>query len=172
MSESIPRQLLSRKSMELAFAATLAGGGIIMMLGALEMEIGWSGSGPEAGYFPFRIGVLILAAALFILVSEALRQNVGQMFLSVPGAINIAKFAGPLLALIALMPWLGLYLASILYLAFAIGVIGRNAEGNRNGWAKTLAIALITPAILFLLFEFGFRTPLPKGPLGPLLGML
>lgn len=166
MSEITPRQLLSRKSMELAFAGILAVGGIVMMVGAHEMDIGWSGSGPEAGYFPFRIGVLILACALFVFTREMLRPGDGQGFLTPAEAVNVAKFALPLLALTALIPWIGLYLAAFAYLLFAIGVMGANR------WPKTLAIAVLAPLIVFMLFEFGFRTPLPKGPLGPWLGML
>jgi putative tricarboxylic transport membrane protein len=81
-------------------------------------------------------------------------------------ARNIALFAAPLVLLIAAIPWIGLYIAAAIYLFCAIGIIGKIP------FIKTFAISLLTPLAMFVLFEFIFRTPLPKGPLGPLLGIL
>ncbi len=78
----------------------------------------------------------------------------------------MALFALPLVGLVAAVPVLGIYLAATAYLLVAIGVVGR------AGWTIALSAAFVTPTLLFLLFEFAFRTPLPKGPLGPLLGMI
>ena len=38
------------------------------MWGAVEHEIGWGDAGPAAGYFPFRIGALIVLGSLANLV--------------------------------------------------------------------------------------------------------
>jgi putative tricarboxylic transport membrane protein len=130
------------------------------------METGWGSSGPEAGYFPLRIGVLIVLAALIVLVQEAFQPGDSQPFMATPAAKKLALFALPLVLLIAATPWTGIYLAAAAYLAITIGFIGR------VGWKQTLAISILTPAVMFLLFEFAFRTPLPKGPLGPLFGMI
>jgi putative tricarboxylic transport membrane protein len=154
------------KAAELGFAVVLAAFGAAIIVGAREMDTGWGGSGPEAGYFPFRIGILIVAAALAVMAQEAFRSGGGEALVDRAAAVNIALFAAPLVALIALVPWIGVYLAAVAYLAFAVGVIGRNS------WPRTLAVALLTPGALYALFEFAFRTPLPKGPLGPLLGMV
>ena len=81
-------------------------------------------------------------------------------------ATNIALFTLPLLGLIVAIPHLGLYVPATLYLLVSIGLVGRVS------WATATAAAIGAPVILFILFEFVFRTPLPKGPLGPLLGML
>jgi Tripartite tricarboxylate transporter TctB family len=71
-----------------------------------------------------------------------------------------------LIGLVLLIPSLGFYLSAAIYLAFAVGVIGK------AGWKTAFLTAVGAPTFLFLLFEFVFRTPLPKGPLGPLFGML
>jgi hypothetical protein len=60
---------------------------------------------------------------------------------------------------------LGFYPAIALYVVVAVGLVGGVA------WRTTLAIALLLPAGLFVVFERLFRMPLPKGPLGPLLGL-
>ena len=157
---------MSRKAMEIGFAAVLFGFGAAIVYGTLELETGWSRSGPEAGYFPLRIGLMIMAAAAIVLVMQAARKETGGGLISRRSAMNIALFALPLLALIAVIPYLGLYLPAALYLLGSIGLVGR------IGWRTATAMAVAAPLTLFVLFEFVFRTPLPKGPLGPLLGMI
>ncbi len=165
MSENAPDGLLSRKSAEIGFALLLLAFGAAIIVGARELETGWGSSGPEAGYFPFRIGLLIVAASGLLIVQHALRSG-GDRLLGRRAAWNMACFALPLVGLAAAVPILGLYLAAVAYLLVAIGLIGR------AGWKISLGVALAAPTLLFLLFEFAFRTPLPKGPLGPLLGMI
>jgi drug/metabolite transporter (DMT)-like permease len=158
--------LVSRKAAEIAFAMILAGFGAVIIIGAREMDTGWGGSGPEAGYFPFRIGALLVVVALAILLQEALKGDQGERLMPAQPARNILRFCLPLIGLVVLIPFAGIYLAAAIYLAVAVGVLGRIA------WTRALSIAILTPAIMFILFEFVFRTPLPKGPLGPLLGMI
>lgn len=165
MSENAPQGLLSRKTAEVGFALLLLGFGGAIVRGALELDTGWGSSGPEAGYFPFRIGLLIVAAAGAVLIRELARAGGGAM-LGRTAARNMALFALPLAGLAAAVPLLGLYLAAAAYLLVAVGLVGR------AGWRTGAGVAVLAPALLFLLFEFVFRTPLPKGPLGPLLGMI
>ena len=165
MSDKAPEGILSRKTAEIGFALLLLAFGAAIMMGARELETGWGSSGPEAGYFPFRIGLLIVAASLLLLAQEAFRTG-GEILVERPAARNMALFAGPLMALVAAVPFIGLYLAAAAYLLVAIGLIGR------AGWKAAVGCATVAPTVLFILFEFAFRTPLPKGPLGPLLGML
>jgi putative tricarboxylic transport membrane protein len=166
MSETAPRPLLSRKMAEVGFAGVLLIFGGVIAYGALELETGWGSSGPEAGFFPFRIGVLIMLGAGVVLCQHLLRASDGAPFIDGRGARNIGVFAVPLLLLAGAIPLIGFYLAAMAYLLVALWLAGR------VGWPLSLAVALLLPAALFLLFEFVFRTPLPKGPLGPLLGMI
>ncbi len=64
MSDEAPDGILSRRTAEIGFALLLLGFGAAIVVGARELETGWGSSGPEAGYFPFRIGLLIVAAAI------------------------------------------------------------------------------------------------------------
>jgi hypothetical protein len=157
---------MSRKTAEIGFAMVLFSFGAAVVYGTLELETGWSRSGPEAGYFPLRIGLMIMVAAAVIMGMQVVRTGPAGSLISGRSATNIALFALPLLALIANIPLLGLYLAAALYLLGSIGLIGR------VGWRTAAAAAVAAPLTLFVLFEFVFRTPLPKGPLGPLLGMI
>ncbi len=164
MSEATSSGMLSRKAAEIGFASALLLFGAAIVWGSLELDTGWGSSGPEAGYFPFRVGVLIIAGSAAVLAGAALRSGGGDL-IGRAEARNMAAFALPLVGLVVTVPWLGLYLAAAAYLLVAIGLIGR------AGWRAALGSAVLAPGLLFLLFEFVFRTPLPKGPLGPLLGL-
>jgi putative tricarboxylic transport membrane protein len=167
MSTPSPGLGVSRKRAEIAFALLLAAFGGVILVGARELETGWGSSGPEAGYFPFRLGWLIVAVSAAILISEAVKSaSPSVSTIDRQGAQNMLFFALPLIGLVLLIPSLGIYLSAAIYLAFAVGVIGK------AGWKTAFLTAVGAPTFLFLLFEFVFRTPLPKGPLGPLFGML
>ena len=72
------RTLVSRRSMEVATALVTAAVGAAVMWGAAEHDIGWGDSGPASGYFPFRIGVLIVLGSLANLILDLRRRGLGQ----------------------------------------------------------------------------------------------
>ena len=67
------RALVSRTTMEIATALATGAVGAAVMWGAVEHEIGWGDAGPAAGYFPFRIGALIVLGSLANLVLAVMR---------------------------------------------------------------------------------------------------
>jgi hypothetical protein len=57
---------------------------------------------------------------------------------------------------------LGMYVASAIYIAVFMVVLGK------FGYAKSVAVAVITAAVFFLMFEVWFKVPLFKGAIDPL----
>jgi hypothetical protein len=159
-------QVLNRRWAEILFSVITGAIGVAVIKGALEMDVGWTSSGPDAGYFPFRVGLIILAASIVNLVQRGFLTPAEGDYISRKDAGAMALFFVPLVGLAIGSLWLGLYLAIALYLILAIGWIGKVA------WHKTLGIALGASIALYVTFEFIFRLPLPKGPLGPLFGVL
>lgn len=164
MPDSKP--VMTRRSAEIGFAVFTAAIGAAVIYGARDLDTGWGDSGPEAGYFPFRLGLIILVASLANLARELFRPSAPYPFLNLSAVKGLLRFGIPLVALIAATPYLGIYISAALYLAVTVGYIAREPL------VRTAAVAIVLPVILFVLFEFAFKTPLPKGPLGPLLGML
>jgi hypothetical protein len=66
---------------------------------------------------------------------------------------------------VALVPSLGIYVASMLLIAVFMKRLGG------YGWGLVLAISVGVPAAFFVLFEKWFLLPLPKGPIEELLGL-
>ena len=63
------------------------------------------------------------------------------------------------------VPILGMYVSSALLIAVFMKWIGRYS------WWMVAAIAISVPVLTFILFEFWFLVPLPKGPLEDWLGL-
>ena len=71
----------------------------------------------------------------------------------------------PTVVYVALIGWMGFYLASILFIGFFMIWLGRYS------WLKSSIVALSVNVVTFLLFEIWFKVPLPKGPIESLLGL-
>ena len=157
--------LVSRSGMEVAFALLTMAFGATVIYGALEFSIGWGEIGPEAGYFPFRIGSLIVIASLVNLVRAVRRRRgAAQPVLTGEEGRRLVAFALPILAFVGIVMVLGVYVASALYLLFTVGLVARHRI------PVTIGVSLGFPLVLFVLFEIVFRTPLLKGPVEAVFG--
>jgi hypothetical protein len=151
--------------METAFALITMAFGATVISGALEFSIGWGEIGPEAGYFPFRIGTLIVLASVVNLVRAVKRRRAPvETILTGEGGRRLVAFAIPVLAFVGIVMVLGIYVASALYLLFTVGLVARHRL------PVALGVSLGFPLVLFVLFEIVFRTPLLKGPLEAVFG--
>ena len=158
--------LVSRFGLEVAFALFTMAFGATVIWGALEFSIGWGEIGPEAGYFPFRIGSLIVLASLVNLVLAVRRRRVTTAVSTLTGveARRLVLFALPVLGFVVVTMLLGIYVAAALYLLLTVGAVARHCL------PVTLGVSLGAPLLLFVLFEIVFRTPLLKGPLEAVFG--
>lgn len=159
--------MLSRFRLELAMAGVFFALGALAVAGALEHETGWAAGGPQAGFFPFRLGLIIMAASALV-AGQAWWNRAGlrgEVILSNEGGRRVLLFAGPVLALVAAAQWLGLYVATALYLLAVL-----RWQGGRS-WSGTLAVALCFTAGAFIVFERWFLVPLLKGPVEAWLGL-
>jgi hypothetical protein len=66
---------------------------------------------------------------------------------------------------VALVGWLGIYVAGALFVAFFMRWLGKYP------WWKVAAVAIGNSVVFFVIFEIWFLVPLPKGPLEALLGV-
>lgn len=160
------RALVSRTTMELATAlATCALGGAVMW-GAVEHDVGWGDSGPAAGYFPFRIGILIVLGSLANLALAFYRRgHERSVFLTREQGKRVLSFALPLLGFVIVSLWLGLYVGAVLYLFFTMVFQG----GYRPLFA--LGVALAVAVVMRLVFPMWFKVPLLTGPIEAMFGL-
>jgi len=158
------RAILSRAGMEVATALATAAVGAAVIVGAIEYEIGWGDSGPQPGYFPFRIGVLIMLGSLANLVLALVRRD-GAVFLTAEQGWRVLAFGMPILGFVVVSVFAGLYVGAMLYLFGVMVFQGRYRP------LPAACLALSVGAVMRLVFHVWFKVPLLEGPLEPLLGL-
>ncbi|NKI94254.1 tripartite tricarboxylate transporter TctB family protein [Rhizobacter sp. SG703] len=157
---------VGKRGPELGMAGVLAAIALVVIGDSLRVGIGWADDGPRAGYFPFYIGGLLLAASLAIVVGELRRwRQPDPPFAERAQLRSVVAVLLPMVAYVALIWGLGIYLAS----ALLIGYFMRRHGQYR--WPLTVAVSVGVPLLLFAVFEKWFLVPLPKGPIEHLLGL-
>ena len=142
------------------FLATIAA---VAIGDSLRIGAGWAEDGPRSGYFPFWIGIVLLAAALWQLV-KALGIPRRQSFATAEELRRVGSVLAPATVHVVAIPFIGLYVASALLVAYFMTVIG----GFR--WWVSAASGLATALVTFVVFEIWFLVALPKGPIETWLG--
>src|SRR5262245_50161806 len=149
---------VSRRSLELGTAAALAAFAGAVIAGSLQLDTGWAPTGPQAGYVPLRLGGLLLAVSLLLMV-QAARPAAAETFATREQLARSLALLVPTIAMVAAMAWLGIYLTGAVYLAFM---------AHRHGgwrWSRAAALGVATTVLFFLIFELWFGVPLAKGPI-------
>jgi hypothetical protein len=120
-----------------------------------------SPNGPGSGFLPFWLGLTMAALAAGLVVGATRSSDPGRRWL--PGRRGLARLVvvvGATAAFIALMNVLGMTVGTVLFLV----VLLRLLEGH--GWLTTLAVAVGTAAVNWLVFTHWLRVPFPPGILG------
>jgi len=142
----------------LAFAALLA-------YDNWRTGMSWDATGPQAGYFPFYLSLVLAGASVYGIVKEIIaRRAASEPFVRRAQLQRVLQVLAPTVAFCVLMQWLGLYVASFLLIAGFMVFIGRIA------WWKSLLTSFVFSAAMFMTFEVAFDVLMPKGPLEALFG--
>ena len=152
------------RTVECIVALIIALGGALVIYDSLRLGHRWGSDGPQAGYFPFYIGVLLVIAGTFNFFS-ALRQANSRDFVTRGQAKLVFTVLIPLAIYVGAISVLGIYVASTLYIAVFMLWLGK------YGIVKTVLVSFGVSVVFFLMFEVWFKVPLIKGPLESLLGL-
>lgn len=159
------RAAFSQRTAEAAAAALFFAIGALVIWDSLRLGAKWADDGPQAGYLPFYIGLVICLSSVVNLV-RALGPKAGEKaFVQVGQLRMVLAVLVPTAIYAAAISWLGIYVASIAFIAFFMRWLGGYA------WWKIIAVSVGNSVFFFLVFEVWFRIPLPKGPLERLVGL-
>lgn len=145
---------------EIAVAGALALVGVLVVADSYRIGIGWGAEGPQAGFFPFYVG-LILTGAASVTLARNLRptRRDGENFVEWSGLGRVLAVLVPAIVFVILVGWIGLYVAAALLIAFFMRLHG----GYPLALSAGVAVAIVL--LVFAVFEIWFLMPLPKGPL-------
>jgi putative tricarboxylic transport membrane protein len=162
----VSRPAFSHKSAEIAVAALFFLLGVIVIYDSVRLGARWVEEGPQAGYFPFYLGLFVcIASAVNAGVALFMKPERNKTFVEVGQLKLVLIVLIPAAIYVALVGWTGIYVASALFIAFFMRWLGKYP------WWKVAAVSIGNSVAFFLIFEIWFKVPLPKGPLEAWLGL-
>jgi putative tricarboxylic transport membrane protein len=153
----------STRSVDIAVSVLLLALAGLLAFDNWRTGMSWDATGPQAGYFPFYLSMILAGASIYGIVKElAARGN--EPFVRREQLKRVLQVLVPTIAFCVLMQWLGLYAASFFLITGFMIAVGRIAA-----WKSVLTAAIFSIA-MFVTFEIAFDVIMPKGPLEHLLG--
>ena len=147
---------------EVIFTLVLTAFGLAIIYMSLKLGFGKMKS-PGAGFFPFFVGLFILAVGIFL----TLGYLTGKRATDLSGAMFSKSELGRYLGMIAsfcawliFMPWLGFILMTFLASYAFAKIMGL------EGWLRPGVLAFCSSIFIYFLFDVWFYADLPRGILG------
>jgi len=152
--------VVSMRTMEIITALMFIVVGVVVMVGSLKLGAKWGSDGPESGYFPFYISLIILICSSVTLIqSIRAKELADETFVEREPFRQVMAVLIPAALFVLGVQLIGIYVAGVLYITFFMVWLGKYAV-----W-KALAVGLGVSIVLYMMFEYWFQIPLPHGSL-------
>lgn len=157
------RPVARNSTVDAIVALILVAIGLVVVVEARRLGASWTADGPGPGYFPFYIGLILAICGTAIFVqSVRARSTDEEVFVDSVQLKRVGSVLVPSAIYVAAVMLLGLYLASALFIALFMIVLGKYSI------LKSVVIGVAVNALFFFMFEVWFKVPLYKGSLNPL----
>src|SRR3954453_818709 len=114
----------AHKTVEGGIALLIGGFGAIVIIGSVKAGINWGAEGPRAGFVPFYLGIFIVAASA-VNLWNALREQNDRLFAEWGQLRQVMSVVVPTAVYVGSMPFIGLYVASIIFIAWVMRWLGK-----------------------------------------------
>ena len=137
--------------------------GAVVIQGSRALGSGWTSDGPGSGYFPFYIGIILCISGAGTLYQSLFGKSKNtEVFVDGDQLKRVLSVLLPALVYVLIIQFIGLYVASVLYIALFMIILGKFSR------VKSVLTALIVVVLFFFMFEVWFKVPLFKGYFDPL----
>jgi hypothetical protein len=134
--------------------------GVVVMVGSLKLGAKWGSDGPESGYFPFYLSLIILVCSSITLIQSIRAKELSEeSFVEKEPFRQVMAVLIPAALFVLGVQLIGIYVAGVIYITFFMVWLGKYAV-----W-KALAVGLGVSVVLYMMFEYWFQIPLPHGSL-------
>lgn len=163
-SGEVVRAGISMRAAEIVVALLLLGLGGMVVYDSARLGFRWVGDGPEAGYFPFYIGMFICLSSLFTLVQAIVGKGgkTDGTFVEWTLFKQVLAVLIPACFFVLGIQLIGIYVAATVYIAVFMVWLGK------YGWLRSVLLGAAVSAVMFMMFEVWFKVPLFKGEFNPL----
>ncbi|MEP7207989.1 MAG: tripartite tricarboxylate transporter TctB family protein [Casimicrobiaceae bacterium] len=154
---------VSTRSVEIAVAIIIFLLGALVVFDSYRLGSKWGSDGPQSGYFPFYIGLLLCISSAVILGQAVRKVAVESDIFVTWGPLKLVMTVLiPAVVYVLAVQWIGLYIASAIYITVFMVWLGHYS------WLRSLVVGFGVNVAFFFMFEVWFKVPLFKGELNPL----
>ena len=151
------------RATELVVAALLFVAGAVVVYDSYRLGSKWGSDGPQSGYFPFYIGLLICISSVINFAQALMARRMDPEIFVAWGPFKLVlTVLIPAAVYVLGVKYIGIYLASAIYIAIFMAWLGKYS------WLRSIAVGVAVNVSFFLMFEVWFKVPLYKGDLDPL----
>lgn len=155
------RAVVKNGTMDAIVAVLIFIFGAVVVYEARRLGSGWTDDGPGSGYFPFYIGLIVCLAASGVFYQSVFgKSRDGGVFVDRQQLARVASVIVPAAIYVLGIVFLGIYIASAIYIALFMIALGKYAP------VKAVLLGVAVNALFFLMFEVWFKVPLFKGEWG------
>jgi len=158
------RPAVTTRTMEIVVALLFLSLGVAVAFDSYRLGASWADEGPQSGYFPFYIGLIICIASIVTLL-QALTGKAAESrntFVERGQLKLVLSVLVPAALYVLGIQLIGIYVASAVYIAVFMAWLGKYS------WLKSVALGVAVSVSSFTMFEVWFKVPLPKGMFNPL----
>ena len=151
--------VISVRAMEIITALLFIAVGLTVMVGSIKLGASWGSDGPEAGYFPFYVSLIIIVSSAITLYQAVIvnKKKKTESFVDRESFGQVMAVLLPAFVFILGVQLIGIYVSSAIYIALFMVWLGKYPI-----W-KAVAVAVGVSAALYFMFEYWFQVPLPHG---------
>ena len=154
---------ISARTVEIVVAGLIFALGALVIFDSYRLGSKWGADGPQSGYFPFYVGLLLCIASGVILVRAVTTAAMkGELFVTWGPLKLVLTVLIPAAVYVLAVQFIGLYLASAIYITVFMVWLGHYSL------LRSALVGFGTNALFFVMFEVWFKVPLFKGALDPL----
>jgi hypothetical protein len=151
--------LISVRVMDIITSLLFLAVGLVVMVGSIKLGASWGSDGPEAGYFPFYISLIILLSSSVTLYQSVVvdSKKETETFVDKESFKQVMAVLLPAIVFVLGVQLIGIYVSSVIYIAVFMVWLGKYPL-----W-KAAAVSVGVSVALYLMFEYWFQVPLPHG---------
>jgi len=153
------RSVLGVRTMEAVVAIVLLLFSATFMYSSYKLGFRWGDDGPQSGYFPFYVSLIIFISSgiiLFQALAGKLR-DIGESFIEVGQLKQVLSVLIPAAVYVLGIQLIGIYVSSAVYIALFMRLLGKYS------WIRSVFMGVAISVTFFFMFEVWFKVPLYKG---------
>src|SRR5262245_59984168 len=115
----------TQRSVEIGVTGAMAVFSVHVDRGIARAGMGWGAEGPQAGFVRFYVGLMILGSSIINFGALVVERPDAQLFAEWGQLGKVMSLLVPTSIYVALVPWIGIYVASALLIAVFMRWLGR-----------------------------------------------